>query len=268
MSAAVPIAPTFGGKPYRVTATLLSAFALPRRLCQLFSRPASLIRRSSHRKMSSRTRPPSGMASIAPSSSGSEYSTTDWRPETPFWNQLAMSCTRSGAATTYGTFFARRRSLAISACRPASIVPAGPPTRGKPMAGADGGARASVAIRRPRAIVRGVAGDVLFTMASTATAPSGGEPCATSCAEVSWSRTMVCASMPLMKMGTGSRPCSSRQRIIRLMYCCRVMTCFRAVPCRGGRVSRPARMRGPGRLRRGRPPPRRARAPSASPSCT
>lgn len=37
-----------------------------------------------------------------------------------------------GAATTYGTFLAPRIALAISLWRPPSIVPAGPPTSGKP----------------------------------------------------------------------------------------------------------------------------------------
>ncbi len=43
---------------------------------------------------------------------------------------LRRGCTwmSSGAATTYGTFLADRMALAISAWRPPSIVPAGPPT--------------------------------------------------------------------------------------------------------------------------------------------
>ena len=39
----------------------------------------------------------------------------------------------SGAATKYGTFLRVRISCATSACRPPSIVPAGPPTSGNPI---------------------------------------------------------------------------------------------------------------------------------------
>lgn len=40
---------------------------------------------------------------------------------------------RSGAATTYGTSFVESRLVATSTLLPASMLPAGPPTKGKPI---------------------------------------------------------------------------------------------------------------------------------------
>ena len=76
---------------------------------------------------------------------------------------------------------------ATSALRPPAMVPAGPPTRGNP---------------------------IVEMTASTLTAPGGEFPAPFSPAEVSASRTTVCASTPLIKMGTGTRP-SFSSRVMR-----------------------------------------------------
>jgi hypothetical protein len=74
-SAAVPVAPTPGGKPYSNTATLRSSACLRRSVTQLLMRAHRRRTRSRMRKILPATRPPRGTVSMAPSSSGNEYST-------------------------------------------------------------------------------------------------------------------------------------------------------------------------------------------------
>mmetsp|Transcript_2937 Transcript_2937/g.11844 ORF Transcript_2937/g.11844 Transcript_2937/m.11844 type:complete len:223 (+) Transcript_2937:2238-2906(+) len=208
-SAAVPVAPTPGGKPYTMRATRLSALRLRARPTQPLSLSASLSTRSCSSTMLSPESAPSATVSTAPSSSGSAYSTTLCRPATPERVQLHTSCTSSGAATTYGTFFAARMEPAISACRAPSMEPAGPPTSGKPMVDT----MASTSTHSPSLRL-----SISLTPAARASA---------SCGVVSRSRTTVCASTPLMKMGSGLRPLRSRPSSSCQMYPCRVMTCLR-----------------------------------------
>ncbi len=98
----------------------------------------------------------------------------------------------------------------MSACRPPSIVPAGPPTSGKPMvlttASTAGASAASVGESSPPR-------------------PAARRPC--SCAVVSRSRTTVCASTPFRKTGTGRTPSASSFSISSAMYGSSVMTCLR-----------------------------------------
>ena len=99
-------------------------------------------------------------------------------------------------------------ACATSACLPASIEPAGPPTSGNP---------------------------TVLTTASTTHASGFRESISTipasrflcSCSVVSKSRTTVCASTPLMKIGTGFTPDASSARTRSARYGCCVMTCLR-----------------------------------------
>ena len=96
-------APTFGGKPYTITATFLSGEGVRRRLTQPLMRSFILRTRSGTRPIVSPTRPPKTIVSIAPSSSGREYSTT-WAEE---W--------RSGEGEGRGRVGSRRHSRQTSA---------------------------------------------------------------------------------------------------------------------------------------------------------
>mmetsp|Transcript_13619 Transcript_13619/g.27396 ORF Transcript_13619/g.27396 Transcript_13619/m.27396 type:complete len:207 (-) Transcript_13619:1417-2037(-) len=97
--AAVPTAPTFGGKPYREIAILRSDFGVRRNSTQLFTREVNLRTRSGTNAILSPTSPPRTTVSMAPSSSGKEYSTTDCNPRTPFSCQSGMLCNRRGPET-------------------------------------------------------------------------------------------------------------------------------------------------------------------------
>mmetsp|Transcript_8910 Transcript_8910/g.27041 ORF Transcript_8910/g.27041 Transcript_8910/m.27041 type:complete len:211 (+) Transcript_8910:275-907(+) len=148
---------------------------------------------------------------MAPSSSGSEYSTTDCRPAMPSRVHDAMSWISSGAATTYGMFLDARMPLATSAWRPPSMLPAGPPTSGKPIVEMTA---STVAASRVRSV--GLMPPVM---------PFARLAC--SCCVVSRSRTTVWASTPLMKIGTGTTPSPSIWRTSCSMYGCSVTTCLR-----------------------------------------
>mmetsp|Transcript_3910 Transcript_3910/g.11350 ORF Transcript_3910/g.11350 Transcript_3910/m.11350 type:complete len:262 (-) Transcript_3910:1732-2517(-) len=149
-SAAVPVAPTPGGNPYSKMAILRSLGAVRRRFTHFCSLEANRCTRSWTKNMSLPTNPPSGTVSMAPSSSGKEYSTTLCRPAIPSRVHDAISWMRRGAATMYGTFFDDSMPFAMSACRPPSIVPAGPPTRGKPMVDTTASTAAASRRREPR----------------------------------------------------------------------------------------------------------------------
>ena len=81
-------------------------------------------------------------------------------------------------------------ACATSACLPASIEPAGPPTSGNPTVETTASTTHASGLRE-----------------SISTTPSERRAC--SCSVVSKSRTTVCASTPLMKMGTGLTPDAS-----------------------------------------------------------
>mmetsp|Transcript_57907 Transcript_57907/g.118511 ORF Transcript_57907/g.118511 Transcript_57907/m.118511 type:complete len:228 (+) Transcript_57907:470-1153(+) len=187
----------------RVSLSFTSRISPPSRL---HARRSRLL---SQNALSPQHNPPRGIASIAPSSSGSEYSTTDCRPPMPLWYHDLTSWINSGAATTYGTFLARRICCASSAWRAPSIEPAGPPTSGNP---------------------------IVETTASTLTASGesvgflGMSPLATAAvsnSDVRESRTAMCPSTPVMKSGSGVSCWLSMWRVSSGMYASSEMTCLR-----------------------------------------
>ncbi len=135
----------------------------------------------------------------------------------PFSTHEPISWISSGAATMYGTFFDDKIDLDMSICRPPSIVPDGPPTSGNPM----------VLITESIRTLPEPPPSPAIPMSAMA-APNGSlvRSSASSVSLVSWSRTIVWASTPLMKMGTGMTPSFSRHDIRSMMYGCPVITCF------------------------------------------
>ena len=138
-------------------------------------------------------------------------------PRTPLSLHCRIDCSSRGEATTYGTFIDDSNSCASATFLPASIDPAGPPTRGKP---------------------------IVLTMASTSTRrsliffailpPPPPPPSfsffpsdSRSAVDVSQSRTIAWASTPLINMGTGIMPDSSIIAMRSRTYLCWVTTCFR-----------------------------------------
>mmetsp|Transcript_5388 Transcript_5388/g.15776 ORF Transcript_5388/g.15776 Transcript_5388/m.15776 type:complete len:263 (-) Transcript_5388:609-1397(-) len=89
--AAVPVAPTPGGKPYKVIAIFLSLFSFCFKACHFLIRLDNANTRSLTKKMSSPHKPPKDTASMAPSNSGNAYKIVDCSPPTPDSHQLAMS---------------------------------------------------------------------------------------------------------------------------------------------------------------------------------
>jgi len=176
-----------------MTLILRSAGGVFRRFTHPRRRLHTFLTRSGMSAILSPTRPPNTTVSIAPSNSGNEYSTTDCKPSTPFDCHMGILCSNNGLATIYGTSILSRRAAATSTFRPASIDPAGPPTRGNP---------------------------IVDTMASTHVASLDlyvesltivpVDTPSISCVEVNQSLTIVCASTPLMNTGTGINPSDSK----------------------------------------------------------
>mmetsp|Transcript_14184 Transcript_14184/g.24933 ORF Transcript_14184/g.24933 Transcript_14184/m.24933 type:complete len:207 (+) Transcript_14184:2745-3365(+) len=97
-SAAVPTAPTFGGNPYSMMETFRSSTGVFLSDIQPCSRLHNFRTRSGMSAIRSPTNPPNTTVSMAPSSSGSEYNTTDCSPITPLDFHRGMDWRRRGEA--------------------------------------------------------------------------------------------------------------------------------------------------------------------------